>query len=393
MNRSRCLLLTLLITLVVLANVRPAGAYVEGNYTLGRIAAESTHVVVMEVAKVNKEKGLVIYKKVEDLKGKHPVEEIKHNIGQKGFHPREWQNVMAWAEVGKRAVFFHNGGASETCIGNYWYQCYPEGEWWGMTHAEPYLLRAYCGDAGKLATSVAAILKGEDVVVPCMMDGSKENLQLRKAKIHRLKASLKRIEYDAKRDFVALGGDGDEIVEYRQQMIAAESTDGWKFLPAAQVAAVGDRWRTFDFDDSAWRAGKAPLGYGEPEIGKRTGTEIADKAQPIVFRKVIDVPAELLAHKGAMLRFKAATDDSAEIYLNGDLVDKDELEDHEFSYWNRDFEIEAKKFRAGKNVIAVLVKNKAGSSDLFLDLELAAEIPIPVKKPDPKQEQKPAEKK
>ena len=48
-----------------------------------------------------------------------------------------------WGEAGKRAVFFHDGGASETCTGTYWYQCYPENEWWGMAHAEPFLLRSY----------------------------------------------------------------------------------------------------------------------------------------------------------------------------------------------------------------------------------------------------------
>src|SRR5262249_20286762 len=110
----------------LLAVVPAARAYVEVPYTLGRICQESTTIVVVEVAKVNKEKGLIIYKKLEDLKGKHPTNEIKHNIGQRGYHAREWQNVMAWAETGKKAIFFHNGGASETCTGTYWYQCYPE---------------------------------------------------------------------------------------------------------------------------------------------------------------------------------------------------------------------------------------------------------------------------
>ena len=50
---------------------------------------------------------------------------------------------MEWAEVGKTAIFFHNGGASETCIGSYWYQCYPNGEWWGLSHGEPFLLRSF----------------------------------------------------------------------------------------------------------------------------------------------------------------------------------------------------------------------------------------------------------
>src|SRR6202011_1893600 len=101
----------LLAAAVTLLSAPVARAYIEVPYTLGRICQESTNIVVVEVVKVNKEKGLIIYKKLEDLKGKHPKDEIKHNIGQRGYHAREWQNVIAWAEAGKRGVFFHNGGA------------------------------------------------------------------------------------------------------------------------------------------------------------------------------------------------------------------------------------------------------------------------------------------
>ena len=245
----------LAVLFALLAAVPAARAYVEIPYSLGRICQESTNIVHVEVVKVNKEKNLIIYKKVEDLKGKHPTNEIKHNIGRRGYHAREWQNVMAWAEPGKRAVFFHNGGASETCIGDYWYQCYPQGEWWGMSHAEPFLLRSYCGDADKLAAAVKQMLAGKEVIVPCMVDGNKDNLHLRKAKMQRLKASMKLQEYDAKRDFVAWGGDGDvDIQEYKTFTLIAESTPGWKFLPQADVK--GDSWRNADFDDSKWRTGK-----------------------------------------------------------------------------------------------------------------------------------------
>ena len=120
-NMKRCAFLA---ALGVLAVGFAAKAYIEIPYTLGRCIAESSHIVLVEVEQVNKEKNLIIFKKVKDLKGKHPTKEIKHNIGKGGFHPREWQNIMAWAEAGKKAVFFHNGGASETCIGTYWYQCY-----------------------------------------------------------------------------------------------------------------------------------------------------------------------------------------------------------------------------------------------------------------------------
>lgn len=359
---------------------RPASAYIEVSYTLGRVVNESTTVVLMEVTKVNKEKGLVIYKKVSDLKGKHPTEEIKHNIGQRGFHAREWQNVMAWAEVGKKAVFFHNGGASETCIGNYWYQCYPEGEWWGMSHAEPYLLRTYCGDPAKLGEAVPQIVKGEEVVLPCMMDSPKEVLQERKAKLQRLKVSLKRLEYDAKRDFVSFGGEGEEIISYKITPVVAEGSADWKFN---MQAAAGD-WKLADLDDSKWRTGKAPIGYGEPEIQKRGGVTVTEQGQPFVFRRAVEIPADLLAQKNVSFRLQLAADDSTVVYLNGELIDQEaDGTDHEAVYWNREIELEAKKFKPGKNVLAVLVRNKVGSSDIYFDLDLSAQIPE-VKKPSSK---------
>ena len=189
----------------------PAEAYVEAPYTLGRIISESSNVVLMRVEKVDKERNLIIYRKVKDLKGQHPTDVIKHNIGRGGFHPREWQITMEWADVGKTAVFFHNGGASETCIHNYWYQCYAGGEWWNMSHAEPYLLRSYAGNPEKLAPAVSAMLEGKEAIVPCMIDDpDKMKLQLRLGKIQRLKASLKIQDYNPQRDFAGLGG-GDDI--------------------------------------------------------------------------------------------------------------------------------------------------------------------------------------
>lgn len=196
--------------LLVLLLVGQTGwGYIEAAYALGRLVNESANVVLLRVEKVDKTKNLIVYRKVRDIKGILPGDTVKHDIGQRGFAPREWQNIMAWAEVGKSALFFAAGGASETCIDRYWYQTYA-GDWWGMSHAEPYLLRTYCGKPEKLAGIVAAMLAGQEVVVPCMADGDKNALQLRTAKMQRTKASLKLLEYDAKRDFVGWGGE-----EYR----------------------------------------------------------------------------------------------------------------------------------------------------------------------------------
>src|SRR5262245_28672905 len=166
-------------------------AYVEAPMTLGAVITQSTNICSMVITKVDKQNNLIVYQKVADIKGKHPTDTIKHNIGRGGLRPGEWQEIMNWAEVGKAAVFFHNGGASETFIGSTWYQAYPNGEWWGMSHGEPYLLRSYAGKVDKLPGFVADIVGGKEVVVPCMVDGDKEAIHKHTAKVQRLKASLK----------------------------------------------------------------------------------------------------------------------------------------------------------------------------------------------------------
>ncbi|MBM4038605.1 MAG: VCBS repeat-containing protein, partial [Planctomycetes bacterium] len=183
----------------------PALAYIEAPFSLGKLIVDSTNILLVRVESVDKEKNLIVYRKVQDVKGAHPGEVIKHNIGRGGFHPREWQNIMAWAEVGQQAVFFHNGGAGEMCIQNYWYQIYA-GEWWGMSHGEPFLLRSYAGKPEKLVGYVTAILAGQEVAVPCMVD-DKPSLHLRNGKIQRMKASLKLQDYNPQRDFVGWGGE------------------------------------------------------------------------------------------------------------------------------------------------------------------------------------------
>src|SRR5687768_12817511 len=147
----------------------PAHAYIEAAMSFGAVISQSSNIVLMRVESVDKEKCLIIYRKVQDIKGKHPTDVIKHNIGRGGLRPNEWKPQMDWAEPGKIACFFYNGGASETCIGNWWYQAYAGGEWWNHSHAEPFLLRSYCGPPERLPGIIAQVLEGKEVVVPCMV--------------------------------------------------------------------------------------------------------------------------------------------------------------------------------------------------------------------------------
>jgi hypothetical protein len=167
-------------------------------------------------------------------------------------------------------------------------------------------------------------------------------------------------------------------VNFKDQPLLAASADDWRYL--AQAKVKGDTWRQPSFDDGKWTRGKAPLGYGEEEISKRRGTTVADQGQNVLFRRSFDLPGDLLSQKGVVFRLHVASDNSAEVYINGEPADLDPEADHEFSYWNRDLDVPAKLLKSGKNVIAVRVKNTDGSSDLFFDLELIAQVPNPPQK-------------
>ena len=199
---------------VLLVLPRKSRGYIEIPMSLGYIIQQSVNIVSIEVEKVDTQSNIIHFRKVKDLKGVHPSERIVQNIAQKGFHPREWQTIMAWAKPGKKAVFFHNGRASETCIDTYWYQCYGSGENWRMSHAEPYLLRSFAGRPERLQKIVEVVDSGDESVAPCMVDSDKEELQLRTARIQRLRVGYQRLDYDPERDFVGWGaGELEDLPE------------------------------------------------------------------------------------------------------------------------------------------------------------------------------------
>jgi hypothetical protein len=170
-----------LLALAILA--APSQAYIEVRYPLAKIVHESTNVLLIKVEKINKEKKLIHFKKVADLKGKHNGDEVRVNIGSGGFTPHEQKFPLEWAEVGKHALFFHNGGACVICLDKYWYQAYAGGAWWNHSHGEPHLVRSYYGNVEGARTAVEKLLKNEAVVVPAAV--SKDDLR-----IHKYKTSL-----------------------------------------------------------------------------------------------------------------------------------------------------------------------------------------------------------
>jgi hypothetical protein len=111
--------LTILMSWLVSATWSPpAQAYITAPVqTLGQLCGWSTYVTEVRVEKVSKEKGIIIYRKVRDLKGKYPRDTIRHVFDLKNtpahqgsgavpVRPDEtdWKHAIQWAEPGKTAV-------------------------------------------------------------------------------------------------------------------------------------------------------------------------------------------------------------------------------------------------------------------------------------------------
>jgi len=138
----------------------------------------------------------------------------------------------------------------------------------------------------------------------------------------------------------------------------------WKY--AKQVSSEND-WLAVEYDATDWSEGRAPLGYGEEGIK----TEL-DEGCDYYFRKHFDIQD---AGKFGSVVVRIASDDAASVYLNGTLIDKDPAWDangHEFAYWNRQIVLKSDAIRQGRNVIAVMLKNGAASSDAYLNIEVLA---------------------
>ncbi len=93
--------------------------------------------------------------------------------------------------------------------------------------------------------------------------------------------------------------------------------DTWRYSDLGQ--RPGSRWVTAGFDDSAWKSGRAPFGYGN--VGETTHLEYGpnpdQKYITTYFRKdfSVDNPKQVQA-----LKLELITRDGAVVYLNGAMI-------------------------------------------------------------------------
>jgi hypothetical protein len=196
---------------------RLAVAYVDVTPpTLGALCNDSVNIYVLQVEKASAEKGVILFKCVEVLKGKSDPTAGKHVIptaiavgGEKSTTATDVAGpkmILDWATQGKSAVLFtvtRGGdpggdvkGVGHAYIDNYWYTLSynREGKCWAAFKSELGLLTRYCGPADKLAEAVAKILNGEQVVVKAMAGDNRQELLQRRAKVEDVRASLQLLD-------------------------------------------------------------------------------------------------------------------------------------------------------------------------------------------------------
>jgi hypothetical protein len=216
-NRS-CLLPALVFVCVLAACPGRATAYIGGPpTTLGHIAGWSDYIVLARVDSVDRDKGIIAYRKVRDIKGSWPTEVIRHVFPPKPadsknaapVDEKERAYIFQWAEKGKTAVLFSvkAQAMSYAYVDQCWYctlAAHREKDSWALWHAfsiAPKSLSTFCcGKPSALATALDDILAGKEAVVPVVSEGTKEDLRQGKARIKEVRASLKILDFDPKRE-------------------------------------------------------------------------------------------------------------------------------------------------------------------------------------------------
>jgi len=156
----------------------------------------------------------------------------------------------------------------------------------------------------------------------------------------------------------------------------------WKYLDNG--SDQGTAWREPEFDDSAWAAGPAQLGYGDGDEATVVsfGDNPANKHITTYFRRTFNVSgaANIVRLTGRLLQ-----DDGGAVYLNGTEVFRGNLPSFGPIPFNTlaiiaaenenvEFEVPAHRLVDGANTVAVQMhQNNPASSDLSFDFSLVAE--------------------
>lgn len=180
-------------------------------------------------------------------------------------------------------------------------------------------------------------------------------------------------------------------------LLAADSITQWKYNH--EGVDLGTAWRVPAYDDSSWSSGLAALGFsGVPPADPPLRTQLPvnnanfpNSAIPTYyFRAHFEFPGDPAA-PSSRLKFRAAIDDYAYVYINGTEVYRDPflgaVGSAELAFptytggpartpaWEPYVYLPLTSVVAGDNVVAVQLKQQSPfSGDIYMALELVAEF-------------------
>ena len=186
-----------------------ADAYIDAYRpeTLGAVCDRANTITLFKVEKLSKEKGVIVYRKVKDLKGTSPRDSFRE-ILTSAHEPPERERYLAWAEEGKLALMFRHENRQAIAIGEQWTvndgapPKDPAEMWTVGTRTEPWFLKNFYGDVRKLAQAVEDLLGGQEVTVSAMLGDRDKELRKWNGRKVTFRASLKRLDFNLERDLV-----------------------------------------------------------------------------------------------------------------------------------------------------------------------------------------------
>jgi len=186
-----------------------AHAYIDAYRpeTLGAVCDRANTITVFKVEKFNKEKGVILYRKVKDLKGTSPRDSFREVLTS-AHDPQEREHYLNWVTEGKLAVMFRHEDRQAIAIGEQWTvndgapPKDPTELWTIGTRTEPWFLKNFCGASEDLAKAVEDLLAGKEVTVPAMLGDRDKELRRMMGKRVTFRAGLKRLDVNYERDLV-----------------------------------------------------------------------------------------------------------------------------------------------------------------------------------------------
>ena len=177
-----------------------------------------------------------------------------------------------------------------------------------------------------------------------------------------------------------VGGQRFEL-DYSKLVLVKSGDDRWRYWDNKKDP--GKPWMSLNYDDSKWKVGTAPLGFGDNPATTVDIGPLDHRHITTYFRRTFDV-ADPSVYRTALLRLMRA--DGAIVYLNGREIDRVNLPGgaNAHALATRDVaglerevffpvKIDPANLSQGKNIIAVEIHlNSPQSDDMRFDLELSA---------------------